>query len=69
MNILLRRTLKRTRPAAFAWLLWAVGLAFVLSAPHFNYMSSVWRWLELIVPGTYVAWVASAWIELGQGIA
>jgi len=69
MDILLRRTLKRTRPLALAWLLWAVGLAFALSAPHSYYMASVWQWLELIVPATYVGWVACAWIELGQGKA
>ena len=67
MDILLRRTLKRTRPLALTWLLWAVGLAFAFSVPHSDYKASIWRWLELIVPGTYIGWIASAWIELGQG--
>ncbi|MBS2037306.1 hypothetical protein JST97_20125 [bacterium] len=69
MDILLRRTLKRTGPLALCWLLWAIGLAFVLSVPHGRYQMSVWRWLELIVPATYVAWIASAWVELGHGKA
>lgn len=67
MDILLRSTLKRTRPVALTWLMWAVGLAFAFSVPHSDYKESIWRWLELIVPGTYICWVAAAWIELGQG--
>lgn len=69
MDVLLRRTLMRTRPVALAWLLWSVGLAFAFSAPHCDYKESVWRWLEVIVPGTYIGWVASAWIELGESKA
>lgn len=69
MDVLLRRILKRTRPVALTWLLWAVGLAFAFSVPHGDYKASIWRWLELVVPSTYLSWVAAAWIELGQGKA
>lgn len=69
MDILIRRTLKRTRPAALAGLVWAIGLALLFSAPQYDYKASFWRWLQLIVPGSYLVWVICAWVGLGQGRA